>query len=115
MNILIDNNLPIWWSERLRGDGFDAKHVIECALDAATDDEIRERFRSSEIVLISRDADFWKDTPARWSLIWVNVHNPKIADLSTWLYDNMKRIAGKASPGTRHILTENEVISLPPS
>ncbi len=97
----------------LRRDGYEAEHVIECSLDAAPDDDIRNHFKNENLILVSRDSDFWNNTPDPWALIWIHVHNPRILDLATWLYENLKQVVKDTQPRARHIITEDEIISLP--
>ncbi|OGH56054.1 MAG: hypothetical protein A3G34_13165 [Candidatus Lindowbacteria bacterium RIFCSPLOWO2_12_FULL_62_27] len=110
MKILIDNNLPFWWAAKLRKDGLEASHVIDCGLADRPDDDVRQAFKSEPILLISRDSDFWNDCPAGWSLIWVCIHNPRLADLQSRIYDTIRQAIRNAKPGVRCLVTDDGII-----
>ena len=59
MKFLVDANLPPNLCLWLRDRGHEAEHLIDLNLLTATDSEIWNRGRAEELVIISRDADFY--------------------------------------------------------
>jgi predicted nuclease of predicted toxin-antitoxin system len=58
MKLLLDQGLPRSAALLLREDGIDTLHVGEIGLAAATDNEILQRGRQEERVVVTLDADF---------------------------------------------------------
>ncbi|WP_437280960.1 DUF5615 family PIN-like protein [Sorangium sp. So ce375] len=58
IRLLLDQGLPRSAAERLRAAGVDAIHVAEIGMWAVLDDEILERARQSNQVVVTLDADF---------------------------------------------------------
>lgn len=58
MRLLIDANLSPRVAEALRGEGFDAVHVVDLVSVTATDDEIFDRAASEGRTVVTADSDF---------------------------------------------------------
>ena len=58
MRFLIDNALSPLVAERLTAAGHEAAHVRDYGLQAASDEEIVERARAQERIVVSADTDF---------------------------------------------------------
>ena len=88
MLFLVDAQLPPSLAEALRQAGHRAVHVIDLALQAATDQKIWDEAISRSAVLVTKDRDFplrraaMNDGPA---ILWVrvgNISNRKLIDLA---------------------------------
>jgi predicted nuclease of predicted toxin-antitoxin system len=58
MKLLLDHGLPRSAARLLREGGIDTLHVGEVGLAAATDNEILEKGRQEDRVVVTLDADF---------------------------------------------------------
>ena len=78
MNFLVDNQLPGALARFLVEPGHSAKHVLELSLDETPDVELWQRAIASELIVISKDEDFFHlanrpDDIGR--LVWVRIGN----------------------------------------
>jgi predicted nuclease of predicted toxin-antitoxin system len=85
---LVDAQLPPSLAEALRQAGFQAVHLVDLGLLAATDEQIWEEAISRSAVLVTKDRDFplrraaSNDGPA---ILWVrvgNMSNRKLIELA---------------------------------
>jgi len=58
IRIILDQGIPCSTAELLRSTGWDAIHVSECGLSAATDEAIIEYARTDNRVVCTLDSDF---------------------------------------------------------
>lgn len=88
MHFLVDAQLPPSRAEALRQAGFQAVHLVDLGLLAATDEQIWEEAISRSAVLVTKDRDFplrraaSNDGPA---ILWVrvgNMSNRKLIELA---------------------------------
>ena len=78
MKFLVDNQLPVALSKRLAARGHDARHVLDCGLDKASDTEIWKTAAAHSQILITKDEDFLSlasqpDAPVQ--IVWVRLGN----------------------------------------
>ena len=81
MKVVIDNNLPYSLTTLLRNAGIEATHVIDAKLADVDDNVLRKHFAKDPIIFLTRDNDFWIDHPPSWIIVWLALHNPKLAEI----------------------------------
>ena len=81
MKVVVDNNLPRSLADLLTQNGIEATHVLDLGLADASDEILRKRLVNQDIILLSRDDDFWKHSPPNWMVVWIALHNPTLAQL----------------------------------
>ena len=84
MKFLVDNALSFRVAEFLRAAGYDTVHVRDIDLGAASDEEILDRARREQRVIVSADTDFGTllaqaktSTPSFVLLRWPGLRNPQ--------------------------------------
>lgn len=112
MKIIVDNNLPLVFTRRLRENhpDVDISHVSDFGAEDWSDQQFRQKWRGTFIVWISRDEDFWIDSPPEWAVIWVSCHNPKLAYLRDVIASAVNERLTDMSPGKRLMISE-QIIS----
>lgn len=112
MCALVDNNLPLTMTRKIRelDKSLDIKHISELGLGNASDDFLRNRFSSEHIIWISRDEDFWLKCPQNWSVIWVSLHNPRLAFLRDTIAPLLARNIPLMKPGQRLLVSEDTIL-----
>jgi predicted nuclease of predicted toxin-antitoxin system len=114
MHALVDNNLPITLVKRIRVDipDFAIDHIYDLGLASCSDSAIRRRFADEEIIWITRDEDFWLDCPARWSVVWLALHNPTLAFLRDSVAPALVKRLPSIRPGQRVLITEDSIADI---
>lgn len=79
MKLLVDNQLPIALARFLVQSGFDATHVADVGLDAASDHEIWAHARENHLAIVTKDDDFRTLANQQRSIppqvVWVRLGN----------------------------------------
>jgi predicted nuclease of predicted toxin-antitoxin system len=104
MKYLIDAQLPLglvhWFEER----GFEAVHVFQLGLGAASDAEIAAFAEADGYVLVSKDEDFLNHRqPDRFAFLWLRCGNTTNRTLATWMDERWDQVAGLLANGERLI------------
>jgi predicted nuclease of predicted toxin-antitoxin system len=112
MRAIVDNNLPLTMTRQARelAPGVDVKHVSELGLAEASDDFLRKKFSGDHVIWISRDEDFWLASPESWSVIWISLHNPKLAFLRDTIAPILAGQLPNLKPGERLLINEDSVL-----
>ena len=72
MNFLVDAQLPQGLAAWVRGKGHQAIHVADLDMSAAADDEIANYIARSDLIMVSKDADFaYLRLPDRFAFLWL--------------------------------------------
>ena len=85
----------------------DVVHIAHLGLQDQKDSQLRHRWQHDEIVWVTRDEDFWSDAPAKWAVIWVSCHNPKLAFLRDKVAPAIAQYLETLKPGTRLLITKD--------
>ncbi len=75
LQFLIDEQLPPRLAHWLQSEGFDALHVVECALAGASDATVYAFAARTGRVLITKDADFAVSRRQTVQVIWLRFGN----------------------------------------
>jgi predicted nuclease of predicted toxin-antitoxin system len=95
MKLLIDNQLPARLAIHLRTRGHECSHVIDLALDEASDLELWARAAAQGWVVVSKDEDFvfLANRPGdAGRLVWVrlgNCRNPELIEAFDQIHDDL--------------------------
>jgi len=84
MNFLIDNQLPIGLVKHLQSHGLNATHVTDVGLDTADDRTIWAHAKANDLVIVSKDEDFFHlsgSDPTGPAVVWVRLGNCRNAAL----------------------------------
>jgi predicted nuclease of predicted toxin-antitoxin system len=106
--VVVDNNLPISLAKALSQKGFEATHVLDVGLGSAPDQILRERFRKTELVFVTRDNDFWMQRPAGWAVVWLALHNPTLAQIRGPIADLLAARIPSLKPGQRLLVAADQ-------
>lgn len=109
MKVVLDNNLPKSLAQLLVERGFEAVHVREMGLSAASDAELRRRLADEQIIFVSRDGDFWLNHPDGWAVIWVALHNPTLVLLKGPVCEALAGLLSGLRPGDRILVAADQV------
>ena len=109
MKVVVDNNLPRSLSRLLAEAGLDATHVWDMDLSQATDQMLRERFAGASIIFVSRDGDFWSQHPPEWTVVWIALHNPTLAQLKGPILLSLTRLIPTLRSGQQVLLAADQI------
>ncbi|MGA1194672.1 MAG: DUF5615 family PIN-like protein [Kiritimatiellia bacterium] len=114
MRAIVDNNLPVTMVRRIRemNSSISLQHLSEIGLADAADDFLRKYFVGEEIVWISRDEDFWINSPNHWSVVWISLHNPKLQYLTDVIAPTLVKLLAGICPAERVLISEDGMIKL---
>ena len=109
--IILDNNLPQRMAMAFQAllPDFAIVHIGDLGMADCTDGEIRIRLGLESVIWITRDEDFWLDTPANWAIVWVACHNPRLAFLRESMAPAIALHVPNLQPGSRLLATEDVV------
>jgi predicted nuclease of predicted toxin-antitoxin system len=99
---LVDAQLRPSLAEALRAAGFDAVHVVDLGLRAATDRQIWQEASSRSAVLVTKDRDFSLLRAASDHgpvILWVRIGNANNRTLITQIVRALPTIAGAIERG----------------
>jgi predicted nuclease of predicted toxin-antitoxin system len=102
MKFIVDAQLPpdlcIWLQAR----GFEAQHVFDIGLGAASDLVIAERAISDDAFIVSKDEDFLVlRLPDRFGFIWLRIGNATTRNLVGWLEARWDQVDKLLAAGER--------------
>ena len=107
MKLLLDENL----SRRLTSSLSDlypgTRHLIDCGLEGASDEEIWHFARENGFAIVSKDSDFSQRSAVRGSppkVIWLRIGNCTTARAQFVLMNLVSRIQEFLLTGTEHCL-----------
>jgi predicted nuclease of predicted toxin-antitoxin system len=114
MRVILDNNLPCRMASVLRSSLPDVEvaHLNELGASDWSDDALRKRWASEFVVWVTRDEDFWMDSPTQWAIVWVNCHNPRLTFLTTSVAPLIAGSVSNLRPGSRLLISEDMAMNL---
>ena len=92
--------------------GVEVMHLSELGASDWDDGMIRKRWAEEFIVWVTRDEDFWLDSPAQWAVVWVDCHNPRLAFLKTSVASLIAGSVSSLRPGSRLLVSEDMALNL---
>jgi predicted nuclease of predicted toxin-antitoxin system len=87
----------------------DVVHLSDLGLQDQKDSQLRRRWQREAIIWITRDEDFWSDAPAKWAVVWVSCHNPKLAFLRDRVAPAIAKRLSTIESGARLMVTADFV------
>jgi predicted nuclease of predicted toxin-antitoxin system len=87
LNFLVDAQLPPAMARWISNRGHEASHVFDVGLQSARDNDVWERARTSNAVVVSKDEDFvdrWLVDESPVALMWIRKGNCSTRTLLTW-------------------------------
>ena len=112
MTAIVDNNLPISLTRWMDADQDEVavRHVVDLGLQDETDDALRSRWHNDSIIWVTRDQDFWLNSPDRWAVVWIDCHNPRLAFLRDTVAPAVAGWLPQLKPGARLRVTESLIV-----
>ena len=104
MKFLVDAQLPPALCRCLRDRGYEAAHVSDIGMIAASDVAIAARAEADGAVLVSKDEDFVVlRLPDRFALLWLRCGNATNRALVMWLEPRWEQIEALLANGERFV------------
>ena len=104
MRFPVDNQLPAALAHLIAARGHECSHVLDLGLAQATDAEICSHAEMREVILVSKDEDFFHlaiRSGATLRLVWVRIGNCRTRELLTSFERTWPRIIECLSVGDR--------------
>lgn len=93
MKFLIDAQLPPGLCRWFEARGFEAEHVVNSGLGAASDFAIANYAEMQDLILVSKDDDFLTlRLPNRFALLWLRCGNTTNRSLALWIDERWERV-----------------------
>ena len=104
MRFLVDNQLPVALARFLSSTGSDSHHVLDAGLSLASDPEIWRYAAEHQLILISKDEDFFHRAAqpgASVQVVWIRTGNCRKADLLAAIERTWSRVCACLEAGER--------------
>jgi predicted nuclease of predicted toxin-antitoxin system len=102
MKFLIDAQLPPGLCRWFKTRGFEAEHVANAGLGAASDFAIASYAEMQDLILVSKDDDFLTlRLPNRFALLWLRCGNTTNSALALWMDDRWESVEMLLKSGER--------------
>jgi predicted nuclease of predicted toxin-antitoxin system len=104
VRFLVDNQLPVGLARWLSSAGSDSLHVLDAGLSQATDADIWHYAAEHQLVLISKDQDFFHRAAqpgAVVQLVWIRLGNCRKAHLLAAIEQTWSRVRACLEAGER--------------